>query len=64
MIENVAIYAANGQKLTEIVVGAGGVKKAFFDKEEPGTLVVTMEDSIVTYHGFFYVVQKAYSVKQ
>jgi len=61
MIEHVKIYLPDGKPLAELHAGVNGVKKMFFDKNDLSVLVVTMEDNIVTYHGFLYVVQKAYA---
>jgi len=60
VIEHVKIYLPDGTPLLELHAGADGVRKIFFDKEDLSSLVVTMEDNIVTYHGFLYIVQKGY----
>jgi len=61
MIEHVKIFLPDGKSLIELHAGDGGVKKMFFDQKSLDTLVVTMEDNIVTYTGFLYIVQKAYA---
>jgi hypothetical protein len=60
MLEHIAVYGASEQPQFTITVGQDDVKKAFFDEKVPSTLVVLTEDNIVEYHGFTYVVLKAY----
>lgn len=62
MIEEIAVYLPDGNKLAEIMAGENGVKKIFFDKDDLSTLVITRDEDIVTYHGFLYVAKKAYKV--
>lgn len=60
MIEQVAIFLPNGEKIGEAHVGAEGVKKIFFDRENPGCLIITKEENIERYHGYLYIVLANY----
>jgi len=64
MIEAVKGYFPNGSLPGDVVVGSGGVKQAFFDRENPNTLVVLLEDNIAQYTGFVYVVMKSYKKEE
>jgi len=63
MIEHVKIYDPSGKLVHELTVGVGGVKQAFFDQKDFDTLVILMQDNIVTYRGFLYICLKAYKEK-
>lgn len=59
MIEHVKIFLVDGKK-EELTVGSNGVKKIFFDRENPDVLVVLTDDNIIEYRGLSYVALKSY----
>jgi len=62
MITAIKIFLPDG-KVVDLVVGKGGVKKAFFDREVENKIVVLMDDNIVEYTNCPSVAMKDYKAE-